>query len=167
MEPLHELGRHRRSEICLLKRAVDTVDSVTRPIPQSNCYEGEDGKILISVWGYSTFVWSSPMQPTTSTRNTKDADRGICFRNQGREESRRQRPRNAGKRIRGQSGHSGRPGSRRRVSSGSLSKRESQLKSDQTAPEKVSVFAHGRGAVLGIRMSIHTIRRKRHFGSTE
>ena len=50
MEPLHELGRHRRSEICLLKRAVDTVDSVTRPIPQSNCYEGEDGKILISVW---------------------------------------------------------------------------------------------------------------------
>ena len=156
MEPLHELGRHRRSEICLLKRAVDTVDSVTRPIPQSNCYEGEDGKILISVWGYSTFVWSSPMQPTTSTRNTKDADRGICFRNQGREESRRQRPRNAGKRIRGQSGHGGRPGSRRRVS-----------KSDQTAPEKVSVFAHGRGAVLGIRMSIHTIQRKRDFGSTE
>ena len=46
MEPLHELGRHRRSEICLLKRAVDTVDSVTRPIPQSNCYEGEDGKYL-------------------------------------------------------------------------------------------------------------------------
>ena len=40
-------------------------------------------------------------------------------------------------------------------------------KSDQTAPEKVSVFAHGRGAVLGIRMSIHTIQRKRHFGSTE
>jgi hypothetical protein len=49
----------------------------------------------------------------------------------------------------------------------SLSKRESQLKSDQTAPEKVSVLAHGRGAVLGIRMSIHTIQRKRDFGSTE
>ena len=137
--------------------AVDTVDSVTRPIPQSNCYEGMDGKQL-SQCGHSTFVWSSPMQPTTSTRNTKDADRVICFRNQGREESRRQRPRNAGKRVRGQNGHGGRPGSRsrRRVS-----------KSDQTASEKVSVFAHGRGAVLGNRMSIHTIRRKRHFGSTE
>ena len=49
----------------------------------------------------------------------------------------------------------------------SLSKRESQLKSVENRNQKMSVVAHRPVAVLGVRMSIHTIQRKRDFGSTE
>ena len=49
----------------------------------------------------------------------------------------------------------------------SLSKRESQLKRVENRNQKMSVVAHRPVAVLGVRMSIHTIQRKRYFGSTE
>ena len=49
----------------------------------------------------------------------------------------------------------------------SLSKRESQLKSVENRNQKMSVVTHRPVAVLGVRMSIHTIQRKRDFGSTD
>jgi hypothetical protein len=49
----------------------------------------------------------------------------------------------------------------------SRDKRESRLKSVENRNQKMSVYYHRPVAVLGIRMSIHTIQRKRDFGSTE
>ena len=49
----------------------------------------------------------------------------------------------------------------------SRDKRESRLTEVENRNQKMSVYHHRPVAVLGVRMSIHTIQRKRDFGGTD